>query len=113
MPERIEVRDFENQSFSVVLGGQRYRIGLRYNPTCDIWMVSVSQNGELVVQGVPLVKNGLILSGLSCLPASFGGLYLEVKDSNVTGSQALISGAQCLWFYTSQEVYALYGTVNP
>ena len=113
MAEKILVRDFENQTFTAVLGNQRYSISLKYNPACETWSVKISQRGECLVGFVPLQEGRIILTALPCLPATFGGIYLEVLDSAVTGSEALISGAQCLWFYNSAEVYLLFGTVNP
>lgn len=113
MAEKIPVRDFENQTLTAVLAGQRYSINLRYNPACSQWMVKISQSGQCLVGFVPLQEGRLILTALPCLPASFGGLYLEVLDTTVIGQDALISGAQSLWFYDSAEVFQLYGTVNP
>lgn len=113
MAEKIPVRDFENQTFTAVLGGQRYSINLKYNPACDAWSVKISQRGECLAGFVPLQRGRIILTAMPCLPATFGGLYLEVLDPSVTGSEALISGAQCLWFYNSAEVFLMFGTVDP
>ena len=112
MAEKIPVRDFEHQTMSAVLGGQRYSITLRWNETCGYWTIQISQNGEVQFGHYPLQENGFVGDANSCLPASFGGLFLEVIDSNVTGSEALISGAQCLWFFDSAEVFAIYGTID-
>ena len=113
MAEKLPVRDFEHQTFSAILGGQRYSMTLRWNPACSVWTVRVAQNGTNLVGFVPLVQGQINITALPCLPASFGGLYLEVVDSTVAGSEALISGAQCLWFFHSAEVFLMFGTVNP
>lgn len=113
MAQKIPVRDFEHQSLSAVLGGQRYTIILRWNDICGYWTVQIRQNGETLFGHHPLQQGLLVGNALQCFPASFGGLYLEVVDPAFTGQQALITGAQCLWFYDSAEVFALYGTIDP
>jgi len=62
---------------------------------------------------MPLAKGQLVGQALSCMPASFGGLFIEVCDSDATGPEALFTGAQKLWFFDSAEVYLQAGTVNP
>lgn len=113
MPQQLASPITEHQTYSVVLSGQRYNIALRYNDACSTWSARVSQSGEVIAGYFPLSPNRIALSALPCLPASFGGLYLEQTDSNFTGSGGFESGSLTLWFFSSAEVYAAYGTVNP
>ena len=113
MAEQIIVRQFENQTFPVILAGQRYNISLKWNNTCQTWSVKVARNGNDLFGFVPLTLGRLIGQGLQCVPPSFGGLYLEVCDPAASGPEALFSEAQKLWFFDSAELYLQTGTVNP
>lgn len=111
MAQKIPVRDFDSQRFNVVLAGVRYTLKFRWNETCEKWFFEIERNGETLYGPTCLTCGQWAARGLPCLPVSFGGLYLEEVNQDVTGRQALPCGSKCLWFYTSFEIYMLYGTV--
>jgi len=114
MPQQIPVRDFENpQRFNVVLGGRRYSLVLSFNPVCEKWFVEVIADGQTLIGPECLTCGQFALRGLPCMPATFGGLYLEPVNDDVTGRRALPCGSKRLWFYSSAELFLRYGTVFP
>lgn len=95
---------------TMILGGFRYGITLRYNKECDKWSYEIDIDGETVYGPFQMPENTIFANALPCLPWSFGGLYLERVNTNFTGIDALGKGSLCLWFVHSYRVFLDYGS---
>lgn len=110
-PEKIPTReglDYYRQT--MILGGLRYGLSLRWNPACEKWAYAIDVDGEIVKGYEFLVEGQIVANAQSCLPWSFGGLYLERVNNNFTGMEALPKGSLCLWFYHSGWIFTQTGS---
>ena len=107
--QEIRIIDADQQ-FTVTLNGQRYGMRVRYNEQWERWTFDILIDGEIVYGSYPLIEGEVMACNISCLPYSFGGLYLENVTASSDPRLALPRGEQRLWFMSRAEKYALYGS---
>lgn len=75
----IDIDNTPNQTFTADLGGKVYDFHLVYKYLLDAWVLSCSQNGTSIFDGVGVEVGVNIVGSLGIV--GFGGLYLEGVDA--------------------------------
>jgi len=112
MPQKIPARNFEYYRQTMVLGGLRYGVTLRWNSECEKWAYAIDIDGEIVKGFELLPENQIMANAEPCLPWSFGGLELIRLNNTSSGMNALIDGSLCLRFWHSFEIYQMFGSTR-
>ncbi len=54
--DRIEIKkNLIPYNFNITLGGEVFKLGVKYNNFADLFMVSLTKNDELICSGEPII----------------------------------------------------------
>lgn len=92
--QRILVGNHPSQAFNIQLGGQLWRMKLRWSPLAEGWYLSISDtSGNGIIHGVRLTENRRLLQGYK--NTFIGDIW--VNGDGAPGRRAWNTTHQLLW----------------
>jgi hypothetical protein len=72
-----------NQNFSIALGSKTYSLTITFNGVTEMWNLDIAdQNGNALVQGIPIVTGCDLLEQYGYL--NFGGQLIAQTDNDAS-----------------------------